>query len=435
MTNERLTIVDIDNEGRGVAKQNEKVFFVYNALPGETVEYKVLQKKKNVFFATATSIFNTSTDRVIPRCPTYGICGGCSMQHFNNEAQIKFKEDSFFKTLQHIGSVKPNKILEPIYLDFFEYRHKARLRAKYVPKKNKVLVGFNERLTHFLTDMNECSILPKKISLLLEPLKNLLINISIFNQIPQIEYASNQDRDIFVLRILEDLTNEDLKLLLAFEKDYEIEFWTQTKGPETVKPLFDEERINLNYNLKSFGLIFKFEPTGFIQINPFINEVLISKAVDLLNLNIKDVVLDFFCGLGNFSLPIAKKSESVIGFEGSQSLVDLANENALINNLKNVSFQYQNLFDLKNFDLTRFQKATKWLIDPPRDGAYDLLKSIDEKNSPSVIVYVSCNPATLARDANILVNEKKYTLEMSGILNMFPNTSHIESISKFVLNE
>lgn len=435
MTIERLYIVDIDNEGRGVAKQDEKVFFVHNALPGETVEYKVLQKKKNVFFATATSIFNPSQDRATPRCPSYGVCGGCSMQHFSEEAQIKFKEESFLKTLHHIGAVRPKNILAPIYLDFFEYRHKARLRAKYVAKKNQVLVGFNERLTHFLTDMKDCHILPKKISLLIEPLKDLFINLSIFNKIPQIEYASNQDRDIFVLRVLDELNNEDMELLLAFEKEYQIEFWVQTKGPETVKPLFDEARIDLNYNLSSFGLNFKFEPTGFIQINPFINELMIKKAIELLDLSNDDTVLDFFCGLGNFSLPTAQKSKSVIGFEGSQSLVDLALENALVNNITNVAFQYQNLFDLKNFDLTQFEKANKWLIDPPRDGAYDLVKSINDNNSPAVIVYVSCNPATLARDAGILVNEKNYSLEMSGILNMFPNTSHIESISKFVLNE
>ena len=433
MSDELLEIVDIDQDGRGVAKNKDKTFFIHNALIGEKVEINVLKKKKNIYYAAAIKITNPSPDRTDPACEHYTQCGGCSMQHFSNNAQINFKHQAFFKTLEHIGKVKPEIVFEPVSLGFLNYRHKARLRAKFVEKKDKVLVGFNERLTHFLTDMDQCPILPERISKSIKPLKDLLKNLSIFNKIPQIEFASNQKRDIFIFRILDQLTKDDINKFEQFQSDFNIEVWVQEKGPETAKPLFhDQQEKNISYRLNEFNLNIVFDPTGFIQINPFINELMITKAIELLDLSSVDIVSDFFSGLGNFTLPIAKFANRVEGVEGSEQLVKLGEANAKLNGLNNIQFTFQNLFELDNQYLKRHKQSNKWLIDPPRDGAMQLIQLISpDISQPNKIVYISCNPATFARDANILVFEKGYKFKGSGILNMFPNTSHIESISVF----
>ena len=437
MSNDLLHIVDIDHEGRGVAKKEEKTFFIHNALIGEKVEYKILKKKKNIFFGIATHIENPSPVRADPSCPHYNLCGGCSMQHFKHSSQIEFKNNAFFQTLKHIGKVAPEDLIEPIFLEFTEYRHKARLRAKYVEKKDKVLVGFNERLTHFLTDMDSCEVLPGRISSSLVEVKSLIKNLSIYNRMPQIEYASNGERDIFIFRILDPLSNDDIKKLSEFSTARKIEIWTQSKGPETVMPLFPERDSEIiSYPIANHDLNLEFNPSGFIQINPYINQMMIDKALELLNLNPQDEVVDFFSGLGNFTLPIARYAHTVIGIEGSEDLVNLGQKNAVINNLSNVTFQYSNLFELDVDFVYSLKNKNKWLLDPPRDGAMQLLELISKNTVlPEMIVYVSCNPATLARDANILVNDKGYKYQSAGILNMFPHTSHIESISLFTYED
>ena len=343
----------------------------------------------------------------------------------------------FFQTLEHIGKVVPESQIDPIFLEFSEYRHKARLRAKYVDKKEKVLVGFNERLTHFLTDMDSCEVLPGRISSCLGEIKSLIKNLSIYNRMPQIEYASNGQRDIFIFRILDTLSNADIKKLSEFSNARNIEIWTQSKGPETVKPLFPERDSEIiSYPIAKYDLNLEFNPSGFIQINPYINQLMIDKALELLNLNPQDEVVDFFSGLGNFTLPIAKYAHSVIGIEGSEDLVNLGQKNAGSNNLNNVSFQYSNLFEVDVDFVNSLKNKNKWLLDPPRDGAMQLLELISKDTVlPETIVYVSCNPATLARDANILVNDKGYKYQSAGILNMFPHTSHIESISLFTYED
>jgi len=429
-SNTFVEIVAIDHEGRGIAYDDDKTLFIENALLGEKLTYKIFKKKKKVFFAKSLQILEASANRSKPICENYGICGGCSMQHYDFGVQLAFKQKAFEETLVHLGKVKPINIMSPVSGPGQAYRHKARLRAKYIAKKERVLIGFNEKLSHFLTDMTSCEVIPKKISHLLAPLQYCLTSLSIKDQIPQIEYASNQDRHLLVLRILAPLNDSDMAVLIDFQNKYDIEFWTQTKGTETVAPLLKDMVHYIDYINKEFNLVYRFQPTGFTQINPFINEVLIRKAMQLLEPKKMETIFDFFCGLGNFTLPIATFGAKVIGFEGNNHLVNAARENAKLNK-QTVMFEQRDLFKVSKDHIDKFGLADKWLIDPPRDGAMELIKSIDKKKQPKKIVYISCNPASLARDAEILIKEKGYQFSKAGVLNMFPHTSHIESISLF----
>lgn len=436
LTKDEVIITALDHEGRGIAYQDEKTIFIDNALIGEKVRFRIFKKKKKLFFAKSLEIISPSSRREKPICEFFGMCGGCSMQHFDISAQLAHKQRAFEQTLQHVGKVFPDQILSPISGPSLGYRHKARFRVKYIEKKQKVLIGFNEKLSHFLTDMDSCKVIPLKISDLLQSMQLLFTNLSIRDQIPQIEYASNQERHILVLRTLQALSDEDISLLKVFQEEKGIEFWTQTKGYETVKPLLPSMQKDIIYTNKEFNLSFEFKPTSFTQINPFINGVLIRRAMSLLNPQPKEVIFDFFCGLGNFTLPIATFGSTVIGFEGDEALVDSANLNANKNSLQKLAeFKKVDLFKIDEQTITGLGKANKWLIDPPRDGALHLINSINDINKPNIICYISCNPATLARDANILITEKGYKFAKAGILNMFPHTSHVESIALFEVNE
>jgi len=429
-------ISSVSHEGKGIAYEDDKTIFIDNALLNEEVEYKIIKKKKDIAFAKSLNIIKASTQRIEPKCEVYGVCGGCSMQHFEEGAQLAYKQRAFEEALQHVGNVMPESILSPISGPLWHYRHKARLRVKFVLKKNKVLIGFNEKMSHFLTNMTACPVLPKKISDLIEPLQDLFFKLSIRDQIPQIEYASNQIRHILVIRILASLTQDDKNILKYFQEQNGIEFWSQTKGYETVKPLFDKTLNQITYKNKEFNLKFLFNPTGFTQINPFINQILIRKVMALLRPSKGDVIFDLFSGIGNFSLPIATSGATVLAIEGDEMLVDSGNSNAIENNLsKNVTFKTLDLFNIKKEELLSLGQATKWLIDPPRLGASNLINLIDDEIKPKLIIYISCNPATLARDSDILVNEKNYIFKEGGIVNMFPHTSHIESIAVFEVNE
>ncbi|MDB4040202.1 23S rRNA (uracil(1939)-C(5))-methyltransferase RlmD [Methylophilaceae bacterium] len=430
------TISSVSHEGKGIAYQDDKTIFIDNALLNEEVEYKIIKKKKNLTFAKSLKIIKPSTQRIDAKCQVYGICGGCSMQHFDEGAQLAYKQRAFEESLLHVGNVMPESILSPICGPLWHYRHKARLRVKFVLKKNKVLIGFNEKMSHFLTNMTACPVLPKKISDLIKPLQDLFFKLSIRDQIPQIEYASNQIRHILVIRILASLTQDDINILKSFQKQNGIEFWSQTKGYDTVKPLFNESINQITYENKEFNLKFLFHPTGFTQINPFINQILIRKVIALLRPSKSDVILDLFSGVGNFTLPIATSGATVFAIEGDEMLVESGNTNAIENNLsENVSFKLADLFSIKKEELLSLGQATKWLIDPPRAGALNLVNLIDSEIKPKLIIYISCNPATLARDSDILVNKKNYIFKEGGIVNMFPHTSHIESIAVFEVNE
>ena len=430
------TISSISHEGKGISYEDDKTIFIDNALLDEEVEYKIIKKKKNLAFAKSLKILKPSSQRIEAKCDVYGICGGCSMQHFDEGVQLAYKQRAFEETLKHVGNVLPETILSPISGPLWHYRHKARLRVKYVLKKQKVLIGFNEKLSHFLTNMDSCPVLPKKLSDLIKPLQDLFIKLSIKEQIPQIEYASNQIRHILVLRILQSLTKEDEIILKDFQDLNEIEFWIQTKGYDTVKPLFETTKDYVTYKNKEFNLEFLFNPTGFTQINPFINEILIRRVMALLEPKKSDLIFDFFSGIGNFTLPIATSGASVLAVEGDKMLVDSGNNNAIKNNLSNnVRFKEADLFNIEKKELLLLGQADKWLIDPPRLGALNLINLLDDQIKPKLIIYISCNPATLARDSDILVNKKNYRFKKGGIVNMFPHTSHVESIAVFERNE
>jgi 23S rRNA (uracil1939-C5)-methyltransferase len=335
--------------------------------------------------------------------------------------------------LQHIGKVKAENMLPPLYGPTWGYRHKARLSVKYVQKKERVLVGFNEKGTRFVADMNSCEVLVPAVSALIAPLQTMIFELSIRDKLPQIELAVGEGSVVvLILRIMDVLTENDETLLRAFADNHKVQIWTQTKGPDTIKPYYPASAPILAYSLPEFDLNYPFKPNEFTQVNPQINREMVSRALQLLAPKVGENIADFFCGIGNFTLPIARSGAQVLGLEGLANLVERANESATLNKISNVKFGVADLFKMTPESLAELGKFDKWLIDPPRDGAHELVKAITENSAPKVIVYVSCNPATLARDAGILVNEKGYKLVSVGVINMFPHTAHIESIAYFV---
>nr|WP_245652587.1 23S rRNA (uracil(1939)-C(5))-methyltransferase RlmD [Methylophilus rhizosphaerae] len=423
-------IESLDQEGRGVAHVDGKVIFIEGALPFERVQFVSHHVKSTYEIATTTEVLKASSQRVTPGCQYFGTCGGCAMQHLEFSAQVAAKQRMLEADLWHIGRIRPEKILSPIQGTPWHYRHKARLRVRYVEKKGGVLVGFNEKASSYVTFMDSCEVLPKYISDLIVPLKTLIGQLSIKQSLPQIELAVGEDATVLLLRILEALDERDLPLLQAFEGQYGVQLWTQTKGPNTAQPLFDHGD-RLHYSLPEYSLEYPFSPIEFTQVNPGINRVMIRRAMQLLQPQANERIADFFCGLGNFTLPIARSGAQVYGVEGSQALVKRAIENASLNGVHNVEFAESDLFDMTPELLQELGYFDKWLIDPPRDGAMELIKSLpdDGVGAPGRIVYVSCNPSTLARDVAILTHVKDYQLKAAGVMNMFPHTAHVESIA------
>ncbi|MEZ0233041.1 MAG: 23S rRNA (uracil(1939)-C(5))-methyltransferase RlmD [Methylophilaceae bacterium] len=439
MENVSIALIEsLDQEGRGVAHVDGKVIFIDGALPGEKVTYKSHRKKPSYEIADVVDILKSSNLRTVPKCTYFGKCGGCALQHLDFSAQVAAKQRMLEGDLWHIGKVKAESILPPIYGPAWGYRHKARLRVRHVAKKGGVLVGFNEKGSSFVADMNSCEVLPPHLSALIVPLQDLIAQLTVRDRLPQIEVAVGEHATVLVLRILEPLQTQDAPLLKAFADTHAVQIWTQSKGPDTVKPFYppDPEAIGagLSYSLPEFGLTYPFKPTEFTQVNPHINQVMIRRAMQLLNPQSTERIADFFCGLGNFTLPIARSGARVFGMEGSAALVGRAVESATLNALQNsVEFQEADLFKMTPEALASLGYFDKWLIDPPRDGAMELIKALadDGANSPQRIVYVSCNPATLARDTGLLVNSKGYRLLAAGVINMFPHTAHVESIALF----
>ncbi len=437
--NSHGTIESLDQEGRGVAHVDGKTIFIDGALPGEVVSYVSTRKKSTYEFAYANQIIKPSNLRTTPRCKHFGQCGGCSIQHLEFSGQVAAKQRMLESNLKHIGKVKPELILPPLYGPTWGYRHKARLRVKYVEKKQRVLVGFNEKETRFVADIQSCDVLVPSVSKLILPLQALIIQLSLRDRIPQIEVAVGEHAIVLVFRIMDMLAVTDKPLLRAFSDEHQVQIWTQSKGPDTVMPFYPLRAPTLSYSLPEYNLTYPFKPTEFTQVNPHINKVMLRRAMQLLRPQPNERIADFFCGLGNFTLPIARSGAQVFGFEGSAALVSRAIESAEINQLQSqVHFSEVDLFKVTEDRLFALGYFDKWLIDPPRDGAMELVQALpDDKtnasqmNSPNVIVYVSCNPATLARDAGILVNGKGYVLKSAGVINMFPHTSHVESIALF----
>lgn len=447
---EWLTVESLDLDAQGVAHNAEgKVVFIEGALPGEQAQVVVGRRKNNWEQAGVVAMRRESSQRVVPRCEFFGVCGGCKMQHFHIGAQIAVKQRVLEDNLWHLGKVRAEQMMRPIEGPTWGYRYRARLSVRHVVKKGRVLIGFHERKSSYVADMTRCEILPPHLSAMLPALRELIAGMDGRDRLPQIEVAIGEAPDglvtALVLRHLESLTPADLQRLSTFAAEHGVQWWLQPKGPDTVHRL-DEAGPRLAYTLPEFGIVMPFKPTDFTQVNHSINRALVVKALGLLDVRVSERVIDWFCGLGNFSLPIATRARDVLGVEGSDTLVARARENAVSNGLGHkTAFEARNLFELNPVGLLQLGPADKWLVDPPREGALALVKALVEAvhdrtlatdwMPPRRIVYVSCNPATLARDAGLLVHQGGYRCSRAGIVNMFPHTAHVESIAVFERNE
>ncbi len=439
---EWLRVESLDLEAQGVAHNLEgKVVFIEDALPGEEVQVNVNRRKANWEQATMVAMRRDSSQRVVPRCPHFGTCGGCKMQHLHVGAQVATKQRALEDALWHLGKVKPERVLRPIEGPAWGYRYRARLSVRFVAKKGRVLVGFHERKSSFVADMSTCEVLPPHVSALLLPLRNLVASMDERDRLPQIELAVGDEVTALVLRHLEPLPEADLARLRAFGAERGVQWWLQAKGPDTVRRL-DEGGPELAYALPEFGIVMPFRPTDFTQVNPHINRVLVTRALRLLEVRADERVIDWFCGIGNFTLPLATQAREVLGIEGSEALVQRGRDNAVLNGQgAKTRFVARNLFELTAVDLANDGHADKWLVDPPREGAFALATALADLHAnpglapgyapPKRIVYVSCNPATLARDAGLLVHQAGYRCSAAGAVNMFPHTAHVESIAVF----
>ncbi|MBI3140937.1 MAG: 23S rRNA (uracil(1939)-C(5))-methyltransferase RlmD [Rhodocyclales bacterium] len=424
-------IESLDHEGRGVTRVEGKTVFVDGALPLERVEFSPYRRKPSYELATANRILVPSPMRVAPRCPHFGVCGGCSMQHFDAAGQAAAKQRVLEDAFWHIARVRPEMVYAAVHGQAWGYRSRARLSVRLVPKKGGVLVGFHERRSSYVADMDSCEVMPPVISALLLRLRELVGALSIRDRLPQIEVAVGDAVTVLVLRILQPLTPGDEALLRAFAERHGIQFWLQPGGPESAHPFHPADAPPLAYALPDFGLRLHFRPNEFTQVNHGINRTLVRRAIALLDPRPGERIGDMFCGLGNFTLPIARRGAQAVGVEGSRALVDRARENAELNGLAGrTEYHVANLFEATAESLAALGRFDKLLVDPPREGAVALAKALGEE-APRRIVYVSCSPATLARDAAVLVHEKGYRLVGAGIANMFPQTSHVESIALF----
>jgi len=439
---EWLRIESLDLEAQGVAHNGEgKVVFVEDALPGEDVRVAVKRRKNNWEQAALVELRHESSQRVVPRCPHFGVCGGCKMQHLDVAAQVATKQRALEDALWHLGKVRPERVLRAMRGPDWNYRQRARLSVRHVVKKATVLVGFHERKSSFVAEIRSCDVVPRHVSDLIMPLRALIAAMPARDRLPQIELAVGDDVTALVLRHLEPLVDADLALLREFAERHGVEWWLQPKGPDSAHRL-DGASSALAYRLPEFGVRMPFRPTDFTQVNHAINEALVSRALRLLAPGPDEFVIDWFCGLGNFTLPLATRAGRVLGLEGSGALLERAAAAAALNGLAvKTSFAARNLFEISADDLAAFGSAAKWLIDPPREGAFAIAKALADRcegegadeswRGPERIVYVSCNPATLARDAGLLVHRAGYRCSAAGVINMFPHTAHVESIAVF----
>lgn len=436
-------IESLDHEGRGIAHVDGKVIFIEGGLPGEEVEFSSFRKKPSYEQATMTQVLSESSQRVSAQCPHFGVCGGCAMQHLNVVGQTAAKQRVLEDALWHVGRLRPEMVYPAIAGPSWGYRYRARLSVRVVAKKGGVLVGFHEKRSSYVAVMDSCEILPRNVSAMIPALKTMIAGMSTPDRLPQIEVSVGATQagiqTALVLRHLEPLTPADLAVLRAFADTHKVVWYLQVKGPETARLFYPEDAPPLAYGLPEFDLTLRFSPTEFTQVNHGVNQMLVRRAMHLLAPQPEERIADLFCGLGNFSLPIARSGAYVVGIEGSKSLVERATQNAELNGLSARSeFHVANLFEVTPDTYAALAKGgrayDKLLIDPPRDGALELVKSLPaagEPEAPQRIVYVSCSPATLARDAAILVHEKGYRLRGAGIACMFPHTSHVESIALF----
>ncbi len=408
--------------------------FVDGALPGESARVRIRGKRRSHLDAMLVEILRQAPDRVDPPCPYFGTCGGCALQHWAHQAQLTAKQQQLSDALQRIGKVTPEHWLTPISGPIWEYRRKARLGVRYVPKKGGVLVGFRERHKSYITPLESCAALAPQVSKLLPTLPELISGLSCYTRIPQIEVAVGDNDVALVLRHLEPVSDVDIEKLQRYARSHHIQILLQAKGLDTIVPCWPAVFRELYYTLPKHNIVISFGPTDFVQVNAKTNHALIDLALELLEPTKQERLLDLFCGLGNFTLPIARYCDEVVGVEGDHTLVQRAQRNAKQNQLTNVKFIQTDLYT-ENAELVLpkellLQKANKMLIDPPRTGAIEIIKKIPDL-APQRVVYVSCNPATLARDSELLVHKHRYRLTRAGIIDMFPNTAHVESIAVF----
>jgi 23S rRNA (uracil1939-C5)-methyltransferase len=426
-----VDIESLDHEGHGVARIDGKVTFVDGALPGERAEIAIYRKHPKYNSANALAILRPSAQRTDPACPHFGRCGGCTLQHLEASAQVAAKQRVLEEALRRIGKVTPDLILPALHGPVWGYRHRARLSVRLVEKKGGVLVGFHEKRSSYIADMTRCDVLTGNVSALIRPLRELIGGLSNRDRIPQIEVAVGEHATALVFRLLAPWSDDDAARVRAFASRWQVTVWVQEKGPESARPWFPDDAPALTYSLPEFGLVMPFSPTEFTQVNAAINRSLVSRAMRLLQPRRGERIADLFCGIGNFTLPIARLGATVLGVEGSAALVARARENAARNGLSGIDFAVDDLFAMTPGKFAALGALDKLLVDPPRSGAIELVKALPESGGPRRIVYVSCDPATLARDAEVLVHVKGYRLCAAGVANMFPHTAHVESIALF----
>ncbi|MCX7109924.1 MAG: 23S rRNA (uracil(1939)-C(5))-methyltransferase RlmD [Proteobacteria bacterium] len=417
---------------RGVAHVNGKAVFVDGALPGEEVEFVYTDIRRDYAEARVARVITPAPNRIEPRCPHFGVCGGCSLQHLDENQQIVIKQNLLMEQFCRIGKVEPEEIWPPLTGPHWGYRHKARLGVKWVAKKGKVLVGFREKASSFLAELETCLVLHPQVGEHLPDLSVMIESLSIRDQVPQIEVAVGDERTALVFRVLAPPAQDDLEILRGFGQRFGFDIYLQPKGPDSVFALWPENPPLLGYALPENGVEFRFQPTDFTQVNVAINRKMVNRVLEALNPQAGDEILDLFCGIGNFTLPLARKATQVIGVEGGAEAVARARQNALDNGLDNVAFHVADLTQPQDSSPWANRRYDKVLLDPSRAGAMEIL-AYAGKWSASRIVYVSCNPSTLARDAGILVNGQGYRLVKAGVMDMFPNTTHVESIALFEL--
>ena len=428
-----VEITAMSNEGRGIAHVDDRTVFIDQALLGERVLFKYLRLTKNIAEGRTVEVLQASELRVEPKCEAFKMCGGCSLQHMSSEAQIELKQAMLLDQLKHL-EVEPLETIEPLLGPEYGYRHKARLGVRYVHKKEKVLVGFRERNSSFITETERCEVLHPSVGEILDELAECINQLEEKRTIPQIEVAIGDNQTVLVFRHLEVLSEADRKILADFCEAHSLVAYLQAGKPDDLELLYPAQVEPLYYHLPvdDVELTIEFQPSDFTQVNPEINKKMVANAIDYLALENTDVVLDLFSGLGNFSLAMAGRCQQVTAVEGSLVMVKKARDNATLNNITNTEFIYADLYSKEVLAAPWLkQKYDKILLDPPRSGALAILPML-KKMQAKVIVYVSCHPATLARDAAVIVKELGYTLSKAGIMNMFPHTGHVESIAVFI---
>ena len=425
------TVVSLSHDGRGVARLDGKTVFIEGALPGERVRFRYFNKYKNFDSGGLVDILEASPDRVTPPCPHFGVCGGCDLQHLRPGVQIQAKQRIVAEQLAHLSKIEPQNWLAPITGPALGYRRRARLGVRHVPSQGGMQIGFRERRRSFIANLDTCPVLDPKIAALLPAMRAVIGELSRPDRIPQVEVAVGDEDSALVFRHLVPLQDHDKELLRAFGDRHGVQIYTQRGGPDSAVALRPSKPRGLYYRLPEFGVDIRFQPTDFVQINSAVNRAMVSQAVRLLEPKHDEQVLDLFCGLGNFTLPLARHAGQVLGVEADADLVQRARKNAQHHGMANVEFRSADLYqEMMPAPWGEF-RPDKLLLDPPRSGAMEAIKALAEP-MPSRIVYVSCYPATLARDSPYLVHVLGYRLEAAGVMDMFPQTSHVETMALFV---